>query len=58
VRAEEGERELKIKGKRCGVLLGWRSPYIEIGEHRGSVVEAVMGGNGWSNSLNAINGRG
>jgi hypothetical protein len=42
VRAEEGERELKGEGERCGVLRG-----VEVAFYsgRGSVGEAAMGGN-------------
>jgi hypothetical protein len=31
-RARERERELVSKGERCGVLWGWCSPFIGVGE--------------------------
>jgi hypothetical protein len=42
-RAEEGERELKSKGERCGVL--WGGARLLLGP--GSAREAATGGNQW-----------
>jgi hypothetical protein len=42
-RAEEGKRELKSEGKRCGVLQGWSSPFIMAGGALGRQQLSVTG---------------
>jgi hypothetical protein len=40
--AEESERELGNEGKRCGVVWGWSSPFIGVGERWGGGCREIM----------------